>query len=702
MLIRILLCLGLCIAAVPPATADTPLFRNQIPPPASDATGGPDLFGYTWKDSQEPTGPVFQWLDIVSIGDIVEGLQDDNCVGPMSLGFPFRFYWYDVETCYIGSNGYIQFGEVYHLAQPFPAAIPMPSPPNDFVAAYAADWNLNPQQGGAGDVYFWTNHRDSCVISFIQVAAFLIGGMHTFQIILTQSDSSITFQYGAQQGLIANNDILIGIESAAGFIGLEHSHDQYIQPNYAVKFYYPDSIGFPIFDLSAKQAVTSGSEAFFMLPAGSLIPNGVVKNLGNQIANSYIARFRIRQEESGSVLYDQFLTRGAVAAGAEQIISFPLLWSPPAQGQYFLTFSISFAGDMNAANNERSVECRVVEPPGLLLYDDGGVEMNWIWQSGAGGIAQRFLPPSYPVRLDTLYFFTQAGISPFHAEILDDDGAAGAPGEVLYQTTVMAPAVGFQCAIPSPENIVIYDGAFYIAWRMNDSLSPALGVDLSEDQIASRQSWEFTGEWVPFRDSEAGDPMIRCAVSPAPWYPLPPVITAYSPTDLDTVVLDSTVHFWAQAQDLNNDSLIWRWFYDDLGIGQDTAVSVTFSEAGEHSVQVTVSDGGFADSLRWNVTVVPLNVAEPCEPSSGGFKLHSVSPNPFNSGTWICFELPRAELVDIAVFDIAGRLLLETHEKRSAGKQTVVLDFEGFSSGVYFIRLTAAEFRAARKVILLR
>ncbi len=702
MLKCILFRLGVFIAAVSSAFADSPRHCNQSLPPASDAIGGPDLFGYTWKDSQEPSGPVFQWLDIVSTGGIVEGLQDDNCVGPISFGFPFRFYWYDVESCYIGSNGYIQFGEAHNLAQPFPAAIPLPSLPNDFVAAYAADWNLNPLQGGAGEVYFWTNHRDSCVISFIEVAAFLIGGSHTFQIILTQSDSSITFQYGAQQGLIANNDILIGIESAAGFIGLEHSHDQYIQPNYAVKFYYPDSVGFPIYDLSAQKAVNDHSEGFFLLAGASLDPNGTVKNLGNLIVNSHIARFRIRQEGSGAVIYDLFLPRGAIPAGAEQTVTFPLLWSPPEEGQYFLTFSISFAGDMNAANDEKSVECRIVELPGVLQYDDGNVEMNWVWQGGVGGIAQRFVPPSYPVRLDTLYFFTQAGSSPFTAEILDDDGVAGAPGEVLYQIFVTAHAAGFQNVVTVPEEIVFYDGSFYIAWLMNDSLSPALGVDLSEGQIPSRQSWEYTGAWVPFRYSEAGDPMIRCAVSPAPWYPLPPVITAYSPADLDTVALDSTVHFWAQAQDLNNDSLIWRWLYDDLMIGQDTAVSVTFAEAGEHSVQVTVSDGEFADSLIWNVTVVSLGVMESRGRFADEFKILSVSPNPFNSSASIVFELPCAELIHIAVFDIAGRLLLKKQERRFAGRQTAVLDFEDFSSGIYIIRLSAGEYHAASKVVLLR
>ena len=75
--------------------------------------GGPDTYGYTWIDSNEPGGPTYGWVDIAnpSSGIQIFGLGDDNVVGPFQIANnqEFHFYWYDVDRFWIGSNGYIAF-----------------------------------------------------------------------------------------------------------------------------------------------------------------------------------------------------------------------------------------------------------------------------------------------------------------------------------------------------------------------------------------------------------------------------------------------------------------------------------------------------------------------------------------------------------------------------------------------------------------
>ena len=42
------------------------------------AAGGPDAFGYTWIDSDEPGGPVFDWTDISATGTPIFGQYEDD------------------------------------------------------------------------------------------------------------------------------------------------------------------------------------------------------------------------------------------------------------------------------------------------------------------------------------------------------------------------------------------------------------------------------------------------------------------------------------------------------------------------------------------------------------------------------------------------------------------------------------------------
>ena len=60
--------------------------------PLFAGSGGPDSYGYTWKDSDEPDGPVYSWIDITTTGTLVTGLGDDNIVGPFTMDTDHPFY----------------------------------------------------------------------------------------------------------------------------------------------------------------------------------------------------------------------------------------------------------------------------------------------------------------------------------------------------------------------------------------------------------------------------------------------------------------------------------------------------------------------------------------------------------------------------------------------------------------------------------
>jgi len=90
------------------------------------------------------------------------------------------------------------------------------------------------------------------------------------------------------------------------------------------------------------------------------------------------------------------------------------------------------------------------------------------------------------------------------------------------------------------------------------------------------------------------------------------------------------------------------------------------------------------------------------------FRLYQNYPNPFNPTTTIEYHLSIAAPVKLAVYDISGREIITlVNERQLPGEYAVKwngLNASGqpASSGVYFARLEAGQFSAARKMILLR
>ena len=79
-------------------------------------------------------------------------------------------------------------------------------------------------------------------------------------------------------------------------------------------------------------------------------------------------------------------------------------------------------------------------------------------------------------------------------------------------------------------------------------------------------------------------------------------------------------------------------------------------------------------------------------------------PNPFNPSTRIEFTLAEDSEVELAVYDLKGRLVERLIDKEmSAGKQTVDWDGQNVSSGIYFCRLEAdGKMISTKKMVLLK
>ncbi len=186
-------------------------------PPVVTDQGGPDIYGYSWIDSDESGGPAYSWVDITSVGTIIEGLEDDTNTGSFSIGFTFNFYGNDFSSFRFCTNGFVSFTST---SSPYSNGI-IPtngSEPLNLVAPFWDDLDFRT----SGTAYYYTNNSDSLVVSWVDVPHFSSGGPYTFQIIL-QSNGKITYQYQTVNDPV--NSATIGIQNSDGSDGLQVAYN---------------------------------------------------------------------------------------------------------------------------------------------------------------------------------------------------------------------------------------------------------------------------------------------------------------------------------------------------------------------------------------------------------------------------------------------------------------------------------------------
>src|SRR5258706_4644209 len=381
-------------------------------------SGGPDAYGYTWRDINDPNGPVYNWIDIAGITGAVDvkPLGDDNTVGALQIGFPFHFYWYDVTQVWVGSDGFIAFGND-NLASPF-YTIPSTTQPDNCVAAMLSDLNFD-GVGNLAQCWLWRSPtNDTCIISWINVPFWQVNapyytGSNTFQIILNNNDSSITFQYQQQSGLSSgavSNYMTVGIENISGSVGLQVLHDPlnlggyYLTTPYAIKFYYPPSTTYIANDAEAHWTGNAISGGIFLSrnspPPYQMV--AAIKNTGNINTSPFNTNCKILNSVNTTVVQDN-ATVSLLTPAQVQVLTMSNTFNPTTSGTYKMITTTSLAGDSVPSNNIDSLEIVVVDTSQLnirLSYDDNtanGPGLNW--NGGNGGARVQFVPPFFPCRV---------------------------------------------------------------------------------------------------------------------------------------------------------------------------------------------------------------------------------------------------------------------------------------------------------------
>ncbi len=198
-----------------------------------DGTGGYFFANSTNGASGSPSQPTYNWIDPITAGhseitNWTSGDGHDGFFGPQALNFNFGFFDSTYNEVYIGSNGYLTFGDGYDLTAT-DASIPNIDEPNNLIAGCAMDLNLDYGTFADAHVYYggdnshfvvtyWHAHDEGSVPDYI-----------TLQIIL-YPNGNIKYQYNNLESTdplpnSIGDDALVGIENYNGTQGISYRNN---------------------------------------------------------------------------------------------------------------------------------------------------------------------------------------------------------------------------------------------------------------------------------------------------------------------------------------------------------------------------------------------------------------------------------------------------------------------------------------------
>lgn len=499
--------------------------------------GGPDSYGYTWIDSDEPGGPAYNWIEIRNATDAVRitGLGDDNSVGPFTLnGWDFRYYWTDITSWKFGSNGWVGLnGNIGNIAHCFPS-IPQAGGNGDhFIAPFMTDLNFatsNASFPNPGEVWYRDNGVDSLIIEWYDVPWWTNGnpdwlGSNTFQMILTSTDSSITWNYMDVDQTNFNDtpgcatDLIAGFENLTGNIGLTVFNEIVPQDMYTVKIMFPATPLITVPDAQPDWNSNSDNKGQFFLKGDTIDLITNIKNVGNADITSTI---NIAGELRLGItsFFTDATSIPSLVAGADTTVIFPNQAILSQAGRFTYQVTTSNPDDLNPSNNENRVELDVVECVNdtlTYLYGIGPADGGISWTGGQGneGGGTYIEPALYPTDILAVdVFILDADAAPgsdgFSIAIYDDTGV---PGTILDSIVVASANViesGWnRVQLTSP--ITITSGGFYIGWFQGGA-NVALGTETTLP-ISNRTFEILSGQWAPYRTGTVNDPLLGAHVS---------------------------------------------------------------------------------------------------------------------------------------------------------------------------------------------
>jgi len=100
----------------------------------------------------------------------------------------------------------------------------------------------------------------------------------------------------------------------------------------------------------------------------------------------------------------------------------------------------------------------------------------------------------------------------------------------------------------------------------------------------------------------------------------------------------------------------------------------------------------------FSVLEVAISTAAP-----DNYYLSGAFPNPFNNHTTVKYGLPEAGLINLAVYDLSGRMMMElANGEQSAGIHELDINCSELTSGIYILSMNANRMSFTQKIVLVK
>ena len=228
------------------------------------------------------------------------------------------------------------------------------------------------------------------------------------------------------------------------------------------------------------------------------------------------------------------------------------------------------------------------------------------------------------------------------------------------------------------------------------SQTPSFVADMAGDYVLSLSVTDSM-DW--------SDPDYVTVNAQAPCYE-PIAIVNVDPTEGEApleVTFDGS-----SSYDLSDPELYFEWdFGDESPFGSDPIVVHTYAESGEYDASLTLYNGCGED------VTVPISISVSSTGVSGDwiprFALYPSVPNPFTRETTIAYDLAHATEVDLAIYDVSGRLVrrLRSNTTEGPGRHEALWDGRDtggneVAAGTYIYRLEASGYEASGRMTLVK